>query len=93
MIIYVGYRVNSKTATNFRKWATQTLKQYITEGRMSSGAFAKSFGSDSDIVIKYAEEYKKQYLEWVKYYKGLNGKIVEHYAPELVVLVREKRKF
>lgn len=32
MIISVGYRVNSKTATHFRKWATQTLKQHITKG-------------------------------------------------------------
>ena len=32
MLISVGYRVNSKTATQFRKWATQTLKQFITQG-------------------------------------------------------------
>ena len=32
MIISVGYRVNSKVATNFRKWATQILKKHITEG-------------------------------------------------------------
>lgn len=32
MIISVGYRVNSKTATKFRKWATQTLKEHITKG-------------------------------------------------------------
>jgi hypothetical protein len=32
VIISIGYRVNSKVATNFRKWATQTLKQHITEG-------------------------------------------------------------
>lgn len=32
MIISVGYRVNSKQATNFRKWATKTLKLYISEG-------------------------------------------------------------
>ena len=31
-IISVGYRVNSKNATHFRKWATATLKQYITSG-------------------------------------------------------------
>jgi prophage maintenance system killer protein len=31
-IISVGYRVNSKTATEFRKWATKTLRQYITQG-------------------------------------------------------------
>lgn len=32
MLISVGYRVNSKTATRFRKWATQTIKQHITQG-------------------------------------------------------------
>ena len=32
MIISVGYRVDSKEATNFRKWATKTLKEYITKG-------------------------------------------------------------
>ena len=31
-IISVGYRVNSKKATNFRIWATRVLKQYITDG-------------------------------------------------------------
>jgi len=32
MIISVGYRVNSLKATNFRKWATSVLKNYITDG-------------------------------------------------------------
>ncbi len=31
-IISVGYRVNSQKATNFRIWATKTLKQYIVGG-------------------------------------------------------------
>lgn len=31
-IISVGYRVNSKNATHFRKWATKTLRTYITDG-------------------------------------------------------------
>lgn len=31
-VISVGYRVNSKSATRFRQWATQTLKAYIEEG-------------------------------------------------------------
>lgn len=31
-IIAVGYRVNSKRATQFRIWATQVLKEYITKG-------------------------------------------------------------
>ena len=32
MIISVGYRVNSKKATNFRIWATNVLKRYVTDG-------------------------------------------------------------
>ena len=32
MILSIGYRVDSKVATEFRKWATKILKQHITEG-------------------------------------------------------------
>lgn len=32
MIIAVGYRVNSKKATNFRIWATKVLKEYLIAG-------------------------------------------------------------
>ena len=48
-IIAVGYRVNSKQATQFRIWSTQTLKEYITKGfvlddeRLKQG---KNFGKD-----------------------------------------------
>jgi hypothetical protein len=48
-IIAVGYRVNSTRATQFRIWATQTLKEYIIKGfilddeRLKQG---KRFGQD-----------------------------------------------
>lgn len=32
LILSVGYRIKSKTATQFRKWATSVLKDYITKG-------------------------------------------------------------
>jgi len=32
MIISVGYRVNSKRATQFRQWATQVLKEFAIKG-------------------------------------------------------------
>ena len=32
VILSVGYRVDSKVATEFRKWATKTLKQHLLEG-------------------------------------------------------------
>ena len=31
-VLSVGYRVNSKTATLFRQWATKTLRGYIVNG-------------------------------------------------------------
>ena len=32
VILSVGYRVSSAKATAFRKWATQTLRRYLTDG-------------------------------------------------------------
>lgn len=49
-IISVGYRVNSKRATNFRIWATSVLKEYMQKGfvlddeRLKQGKTA--FGTD-----------------------------------------------
>lgn len=48
-IIAVGYRVNSYQATQFRIWATKSLKEFVTKGfvmddeRLKQG---KSFGQD-----------------------------------------------
>ena len=59
-IISVGYRVNSKRATNFRIWATGVLKEYMTKGfvlddeRLKQGKTA--FGKD----------YFKEFLERVR---------------------------
>lgn len=32
MVLAIGYRVRSNVGTNFRKWATSTLKEYVTKG-------------------------------------------------------------
>jgi hypothetical protein len=37
-ILAVGYRVNSIQATDFRKWATTTLNEFIIKGRIFFGA-------------------------------------------------------
>lgn len=50
MIISLGYRIKSKIATDFRKWATERLKEYIIKGftmdderlkNLSGGAYWK----------------------------------------------------
>lgn len=72
-IIAVGYRVNSKEATDFRIWATKTLKEYIKKGFVVNSEMLKNgpkFGKDyfdellvqikREIVDKLAlDEYKK----------------------------------
>ncbi|MBR2130979.1 MAG: virulence RhuM family protein [Oscillospiraceae bacterium] len=48
-IIAVGYRVNSKKATRFRQWATQTLREYIQKGFVLNDEMMKNgrpFGRD-----------------------------------------------
>ena len=48
-IIAVGYRVNSKEATDFRIWATNTLKEYIKKGFVLNDELLKNgpkFGKD-----------------------------------------------
>ncbi len=48
-IIAVGYRINSKKATQFRQWATKTLKEYIQKGFVLNDEMLKNgkpFGKD-----------------------------------------------
>ena len=58
-IIAVGYRVNSKKATEFRIWATKVLKEYMTKG----------FALNDERFIrgnKYDSKYFDELLERIK---------------------------
>ena len=55
-IIAVGYRVNSKGATDFRIWATKTLKEYIKKGFVLNDEFLKN-------GPKFGKDYFKELLE------------------------------
>ena len=52
-IIAVGYRINSKKATEFRIWATKILKEYITKGFTLND---KRFIQGNKYDVKYFEE-------------------------------------
>ena len=59
-IIAVGYRVNSKEATDFRIWATNTLKEYIKKGFVLNTELLKNgpkFGKDyfDELLLKIKE--------------------------------------
>lgn len=58
-IIAVGYRINSKKATEFRIWATSVLKEYMTKG----------FALNDERFIrgnKYDKQYFDELLERIK---------------------------
>lgn len=58
-IIAVGYRINSKKATNFRIWATKVLKEYMTKGfALNDERFIKG--------NKYDYKYFDELLERIK---------------------------
>lgn len=59
-IISVGYRVNSRRATNFRIWATGIIKEYITKGFVMDDERLKQ----SKTV--FGKDYFKELLERVR---------------------------
>ena len=59
MIISIGFRVNSKVAINFRKWANKIMKDYMVQGfALNDDRFMKARKSD--------QEYFKRLLERIK---------------------------
>ena len=60
MIIAVGYRVNSKKATNFRIWATKVLKEYMIKG------FAMDDERLKNPNYIFGEDYFEEMLERIR---------------------------
>jgi len=58
-IIAVGYRVNSKKATQFRIWATKVLKEYIIKGFVIDNEKMKN-------GPKFGKDYYDELLETIK---------------------------
>lgn len=79
-IISVGYRVNSRRATQFRRWATQVLKRFTIEGyvldkkRMENGTFL-----NKDYFEKLLEEIREIRLSERRFYQ----KITDIYATSI----------
>ena len=74
IILSVGYRTNSSTAIEFRKWATKTLKDHIVKGytinrkqiARNYNTFMKSVSSVQDLLPEHISLDPKAILELVK---------------------------
>ncbi|GHT07628.1 toxin Fic [Bacteroidia bacterium] len=71
MIISLGYRINSRVATNFRIWATQRLKEYIVKGFTMDDERLKGNGGGRI-------DYNPKAAESIRFFKIVQNKL--HYA-------------
>ena len=61
MIISVGYRVNSKNATKFRRWATTIIKDYLVKGyAINQKITQKRYEELKDVVRLMSRTYQLQ---------------------------------
>lgn len=92
-IIAVGYRVNSKQATQFRIWATQTLKEFIIKGFVLNDAMLKNgkpFGKDYfDELLERIREIRASER---RFYQKL-GDIFEQCSADYSRTAEETRSF
>lgn len=73
-VISVGYRINSKTATEFRQWATKTLKEHIIKGytinrkqiARNYEAFMQTVNSIQNLLPEHVTLDPKMVLELIK---------------------------
>ncbi len=87
VILAVGYRINSSRAIHFRQWATQTLKQYLTQGYVVNEKrlieAQNKFHELQEVVLFLQKQSKKELLS------GQAGEILNllsSYAKTLTIL-------
>jgi prophage maintenance system killer protein len=99
-IISVGYRVNSKMATQFRQWATKTLKQHITQGytidpkRVTKNydAFMEAVSKVQSLLPDSSEVEAKDVLELVRIFADTWFTLDAYDKEELGAKVINKKK-
>lgn len=68
-VLSVGYRVNSKQATHFRRWATDVLKRYIVEGSAINSQRLEQLGKTVQVMARISESLEsRQILDIVQSY-------------------------
>jgi len=86
IVISVGYRIKSKIATEFRKWATDKLKEYLIKGYTINQDLLKSRG-DKIVTLERVIDYLKE-ESFQKQYQLTDGflSIISHYSKSFELL-------
>lgn len=88
VIISVGYRVKSQVGTEFRKWATQRLKEYLLKGYSIN---QKLLRTEQEKVKALKEEINQLNEEMIQTQKTLTDgllSIISHYSKSFELLDR-----
>lgn len=76
-MISIGYRINSKEATHFRRWANKILKEYMIKGFVIDKELLKKGG-------RFSEDYFDELLETIREIRAserrFNQKITDIYS-------------
>lgn len=78
MVISLGYRIKSKIATQFRKWATERLKEYMIKGFTMDDKRLKNLGGG-----KYWEELLERIRDIRSSKKVMYRKVLDLYATSI----------
>ena len=92
MVISVGYRVNSKNATSFRKWATSILKQYLIKGYAINQKRLDHYDDLKSVVSLMSRAITLQQNVSAGEYEGLFS-VISDYVYALDTLDRYDSKF
>ncbi|MES3031820.1 MAG: virulence protein RhuM/Fic/DOC family protein [Patescibacteria group bacterium] len=98
-IVSVGYRVNSKTATLFRQWATKTLREHITKGytinkkqiSKNYDAFMKSVTDLQTLLPEHIALDPKSVLELIKEFAS-TWMSLDAYDKETLTIIGSTKK-
>lgn len=99
MIISIGYRVNSKMATEFRKWATKTLREYLVKGyalnkkqiQKNHQDFLKAVDSIQNLLPEHVTLDPRAVLELVKEFSS-TWKSLDAYDKESLKKIGSNKK-
>lgn len=69
-ILSVGYRVKSKTATQFRRWSTDVLRRFLTDGVVQNQARLAEIGRMVEILQRSDDEQVAGIAEIIGRYAG-----------------------
>ncbi len=69
-IISVGYRVNSKNATNFRIWATRVLKEFMVKGFLLDDELLK-------MGTRFGKDYFEELVERIREIRSSERRVYE----------------